>query len=336
MNCRGSCALGLRTPSTLTSYLPVDSGTKAWSARSDLTPEYAAAAHDLLYETTSKLRPSCWENVTPMIRISRADADVATKSDSHTPFVPRPWNAVIQAFGLGAGVDRTGETLVSYAIPFDSLTPTRRADGSTTYRVAARVVGYDLKSGKSFSVDTVREFGAPRTGAGARGHVSGTFEFAVDPGSWQVAVKMWQPGDSLGAYALLTPIRVDDNSPLMLSDLVLGAANGLSWTAPDGNAFPLGVLAAWRVGSTADLYYEVRGVKAGDEYRTVVTVTDPDAKGLPAIQVEANDRAATPTTAARKSIGLAQLKPGTYRLTVTVTHAGVSAMRARDLTIVKP
>jgi tetratricopeptide (TPR) repeat protein len=338
MNFRGSCTLGVLAPTTLTSYLPVD-GSKAsaaaWAARADLTPDYAAAAMDLLYRKGS-LPPSCMDHVTPMIRISRADADVATRTDSHTPFVPHPWNALIQAFALGAGADNSGEALVTLAIPFDSLHSTRHPDGSRTYDVAARIVGYDHLTGNTFAVDTLRQFAAPREAVGSKGHLAGWFEFALDPGDWQIAVRMQQPGDSLGAYSLLPHVKIDAKARLMLSDLVTGANNGANWTAPDGAAFPVNVLGAWSAGGAAELYYEVRGLRPGEQYHTAVTVNDVAGKPSDALHIESTDRATGTTSAVRKTLGLAQLKAGTYHVTVTVSRGTDTATRTHDLLITKP
>ena len=225
---------------------------------------------------------------------------------------------------------------MTFAIPFASLNATHRADGSTTYRVATRIVGYDLKTGRTFSVDSVREFAAPRQGAGVRGHVSGWFEFAVDPGDWQIAVRMRQPGDSLGAYNVFAPVRVDANARLMLSDIVTGATNGVSWPAPDGAAYPLAVLGAWPAGSSADIYYEVRGLAQGTSYHSVIAVSDVADSTKELVRIVATDQATGTMSPVRKSLGLVQLKAGTYRVRVTVTHGADRAMRSREIYIVKP
>lgn len=335
LNFRASCAFGLDRASTLTSYLPVTAVDVSWAARLDLTPEYHAAAMSLLH-SGSQLMPSCWDGVPEMIAVSRADADVVTRTDSHTPFVPRPWNAVIQAFGLGAGADQNGEALVTFAIPFDSLHSTRATDGTRTYDVAARIVGYDHNTGQTFAVDTLRRIPAPRTAVGPQGHLSGWFEFSLDPGDWQIAVRMRQPGDSIGAYSVLPHVQIDAAAALMLSDIVTGAANGAAWPAPDGVTFPVAVLGAWPAGGTADVYYEVRGLRANDDYRTVITVSDADEKSKEVVRIEATDRATGPTTTVRKSLGLAQLKPGSYRIAVSVSYGAETAVRTRELLIGKP
>lgn len=337
MNFRGSCALGVLAPTTLTSYLPVagdSASAPAWAARSDLTPEYAAAADDILFRQP-RMSPSCRDHVVPMIQLSRVDADVATRSDSDTPFVPRPWNAVVQAFGLGSGADRSGEALVTFAIPLDSLHSTRAADGTRTYDIAARIVGYDHVTGRTFETDTLRRIPAPRDFVGVKGHLSAWFELALDPGDWQIAVRLRQPGDSIGAYSLLSHVKIDATARLMLSDLVTGAANGSAWTAPDGAVFPVAVLGAWPAGAAAELYYEVRGLNRGDEYRTAISVKPVDEKLKDVVNIETTDRATGSVSTVRKSLGLAQLKPGSYRIVVTISHGADTATRTRELIIVK-
>ena len=185
LNFRGSCALGRYAATTLTSYLPISPATAGdWLARADLLPEYHEAALQIA-SFVSKFQHvvplTCLDGVQAAVALSRADADVAVRTDSHTPLIRRPWGAVIQAFALGNGVDQSGEGIVTFAIPIDSLHATRTVNGQDVYRVAARIVAYDRGSGRMFAVDSVREITAPRQ-AGALAHLSGWFEFALDAG----------------------------------------------------------------------------------------------------------------------------------------------------------
>ena len=166
LNFRGSCALGRYAATTLTSYLPVSPATAGdWLARADLTPEYHEAALQIA-AFVSKFQHivplTCLDGVRAAVSVSRADADVAVRTDSHTPLIRRPWAAVIQAFALGNGVDQSGEGLVTFAIPIDSLHATRTANGQLMYRVMTRIVAYDRVSGRMVAVDSVREITAPR------------------------------------------------------------------------------------------------------------------------------------------------------------------------------
>ena len=73
-----------------------------------------------------------------------------------------------------------------------------------------------------------------------------------------------------------------------------------------------------------------------DDYRTVITVSDADEKSKEVVRIEATDRATGPATTVRKSLGLAQLKPGRYRIAVRVSHGAETAVRTRELLIAKP
>jgi hypothetical protein len=339
LNFRGSCALGRYAATTLTSYLPVSPASSGdWLARADLLPEYREAAQQIA-GFVSKFQHvvplTCLDGVQAAVALSRSDADVAVRTDSHTPLIRRPWGAVIQAFALGNGTDQSGEGLVTFAIPIDSLHATRAANGASVYRLVTRIVAYDRASGRMFAVDSVREITAPRP-AGALAHLSGWFEFALDAGDWQVGIRMNQGLDSTGAYALAPHLRVDAGLTLSLSDLVTGAANGLDWPAPDGGRFPINVLGAWPNAGTADVYFQVNGLHAGDAYHTVVEVrplepTAREANDL--VHLESADRATGAVTTVRKSLGLAQLKAGTYRLIVSVDAAGRRAEREQHLLV---
>jgi hypothetical protein len=341
LNFRGSCALGRYAATTLTSYLPISPATSGdWLARAELLPEYHEAALQIA-AYVSKFQHvvpmTCLNGVQSVVALSRADADVAVRTDSHTPLIRRPWGAVIQAFALGSGVDQSGEGLVTFAIPIDSLHAARVPNGKLVYNLTARIVGYDRASGRMFTIDSMREITAPKQ-AGAQAHLSGWFEFALDAGDWEVAVRMNQGLDSTGAYALAPHIKVDAGTTLSLSDLVTGSVNGLDWPAPDGSSFPLNVLGAWENGGTAEVYYQVNGLNANDAYHAVVEVRplEPTAKeSKDVVHVESTDRATGPVTTVRKSLGLAQLKPGIYRLIVSVDAGARHAEREQHVLVLQ-
>lgn len=341
LNFRGSCALGRYAATTLTSYLPISSATAGdWLARAALLPEYHEAALQIaayISKFQQVVPITCQTGPQAAVALSRADADVAVRTDSHTPLILRPWGAVIQAFALGSGVDQSGEGLVTFAIPIDSLHATRAPNGQLVYKVAARIVGYDRASGRMFTIDSVREIAAPKQ-AGAQAHLSGWFEFALDTGDWQVAIRMNQGVDSTGAYALASHVRVDAGTTLSLSDLVTGSANGLDWPAPDGGTFPLNVLGAWPASGSAEVYYEVNGLHADEPYHAMVEVRPLEPTATAAkdvVHLESTDRATGPVTTVRKSLGLAQLKFGIYRLIVSVDAGGRHAEREQHILVLE-
>jgi tetratricopeptide (TPR) repeat protein len=336
LNFRGSEAFGRYAATTLSSYLPVGPATIGdWMARIDLLPEYAAAAMEMYqYQFGGTHLPwTCLPHVQVAIKKSRQDADVATTTDTDTPFVPKPWNAVERAFGLGAGA-RSGMALVAFAIPVTALHGTPFMSDRSIYDVAFRIVAYQRSTGKTVTVDTVRHVLAPpHLGKGQ--NLAGWFEIPLAAGDWQIAVRAWQPGDSLGAYTLQRDVHVAPGAGLTLSDIVPGASGGDPWPARDGAVFPLNVLETWPAGGVAQLYFEVGGLPRGTTYRTVITV---HAVGGNAdlVRLATTDRASGPVTVVRKDLGLSRLKPGQYQLTVTIASGTESVSRQQQIVVERP
>ncbi|HET8648937.1 MAG TPA: hypothetical protein VFL95_02765, partial [Gemmatimonadales bacterium] len=143
-----------------------------------------------------------------------------------------------------------------------------------------------------------------------------------------------------GALVGLDSVEVPDpaSSRLGLSDIILGRpGSGLTWTPPGGAPVPLNPLNAFPPGGTVALYYQVSGLAPGARYRTDVSLAPADdPKGRAVVTLSFTDRAASRWTEVRRTVGLAQLKPGHYRLTVKVAGPnGETATRSGLVNIVK-
>lgn len=90
---------------------------------------------------------------------------------------------------------------------------------------------------------------------------------------------------------------------------------------------------AWQSGSDLELWFEVRGLDAGTEFRTRLEVV-PEGRGRRSVQVEGTDRAAGPVTALRRTLELRDLDPGNYLVKLTVTSGGTALTRQRAITVV--
>ena len=128
-------------------------------------------------------------------------------------------------------------------------------------------------------------------------------------------------------------LRVDGGAEFSLSDIVIGRDGAPAWLATDGAPFPLNALGAYPAGGTAELYYEVHGLKSGDAYRTTIAVRSPTARAKEGIRILSIDRATGLVTHVRKSLGLQQLKPGSYQLIVTISANGRQATREQPLLV---
>ncbi len=325
---RASCALGLHSPTTLSGYLPVSFGV--YLPRASMLPEYWAATQALLGRHV--VPATCRSPVRAVIAESRDDAHIATHIDTDTPPIIRPWNSVVQMFALGHAREGTGMALVSFALAGPQIHGDATADGRFTYPIAFRIVAFEHTSGRRFTVDTVRHFTLNR-GLLAGQSIVAFFELPVGAGTWQVAVRANQGNDSSGVYSMKRDLRVDGGDEFSLSDIVIGRNGSPAWHATDGAPFPLNALGAYPAGGTAELYYEVHGLEAGDAYRTTIEVRSPAARAKDGIRILSTDRATGLVTHVRKSLGLQQLKPGSYRVIVTVAAKDRQATREQLLLV---
>jgi hypothetical protein len=248
------------------------------------------------------------------------------------PPVIQPWNAALRFFALGSAGDGSGRALVTFAIPVEELEAETLANGATVWPVNFRIVAYRPTDGRRIDVDSTRRFIAAASEPGSQ--LSGHFELPLGDGAWQLAVLARQPGDTTsGAYALRRNLVVGGPVALTLGDIVTGREAQPVWRAPDG-PFPVNTLGTWVEGSTLELWYEVRGLEAGESYRTTIEVVPGERRLGDPIRVITTDVSTGAVTTVCKAIGLGQLRAGQYRLLVTVESEGNRAEREQDILIV--
>lgn len=327
---RASHALGLGAATTLSSYLPAQNGG-AWLALAALLPEYQAAAIQVAnYQGVQPL--TCLTQVREAIAHHRVDATVGIDTDSDTPPITAPWQASTRFFGLGHGEDGSGRALLTFALPLDRLHGESLADGTRAHRVRFRIAAYRPADGARVDIDTTRTF---LVGAAPRGgYLAGWFELPLTPGRWHVALRVRQPGDTADhLYALRRGLTIDGAPKLSLSDIVTGSPGNVAWRAPDG-PFPVNTLGTWPRDGDAELWYEVRGLRAGDPFSTTVSITPPDGRTDRSLTITTRDRASATVTVVRRSLGLARLAPGRYTLRVAISAHGETATRSQELVVV--
>jgi hypothetical protein len=181
-----------------------------------------------------------------------------------------------------------------------------------------------------------------RSGA-ATGLVRVSFRAPAGPLRLQV---MAEADSTTGTLVLRESLEVPDaDAGLGLSDLVLGRASlGLSWTAGDGEAVALNPLGGFPRGEPLELYYEVYGLAGGLATADLVLwQAEPgDSAGPPrgddrrALRLRFEERGAGPVTRVRRTVDLAGLAPGHYRLRLLVRDgAGAEAVRAAQLRVTR-
>ncbi len=328
----GSTTFGKHAPTTLISYLPFNFG--AWMTLAQFLPEYQAAAYILDPDRRSIRPKSCLDPMQVAVRSQRDDATVAITTDSDSPRITLPWNAPLQFFALGTGADRNGRALVTFAIPVRDLTAKTLPSGQLGYEVAFRVVAWERVTGQRVEVDTTRRFRAAAN-TPESSYLTGWLEVPLGPGNWQLAVRAQQDDSLAGAYGMRRGLMLDRGGALTLSDIVTGLAGSPERWTPDGTPFPLNALGTWREGSTVELYFEVRGLAAGDGYTTTLEVFPADRHQKEQIGVRVPDVATGALTSVRRSLALGSLKRGEYRLVVTIGARGRTAVREQAILVVR-
>lgn len=328
---RGSKALGTYAATTLTSYLPL-SYVDEWLAVGQKIPQYAKAASSMQHP--SRVVPmSCMPGIGQAIDKSRGDATLGISTDSDSPRITKPWNAVLDIFALGSGREETGRALFTFALPVGKLATTPRDSGRAGIDVHFRLSAFERTSGRLVQLDTTRHFstnGAPQPNQ----YLTGYFELPLESGTWSVSMLAWQRNDSSGAFADVRGEEIPVGDRLALSDVVTGAENGRPLLATPSGPLMLNPLGAWRRNVAAELYAEVHGLAAGAPFETTIEIRSAERGHRQSITQRTTERATGASTPLRRTVGLDRLTPGRYRLVVTVTSGGQTAKQSRDLIVV--
>lgn len=127
------------------------------------------------------------------------------------------------------------------------------------------------------------------------------------------------------------------SGPLVLSDLILGAASqGQTWTTTTGTAVSLAPLGAFDKAEPVSLYWQVRSAVARDSVRIRVALFREEGRGeQAALALEFTERLGTGLTEISRRIGIDRLGGGAYRLEVTLSdpRTGDVAKRSARLLI---
>ncbi|MGE3496106.1 MAG: hypothetical protein AB7N73_15530 [Gemmatimonadales bacterium] len=265
----------------------------------------------------------------------QAQIERATTTDANPRVFEKSVQPIVQLYGLmvpGAG---RSVALAAFALPADQLEWTQppAAGGRTVYsvRMLLSLLGPD---GRRLDVDTLRHFAVPRPLDKGQ-YLSGTLEVPLAPGRYQGSLLLTQ-ADGRGAVATLPGIGVPSpTGRLALSSIVLGReSSGALWRTPSGGV-PLNPLGAFTEKGEAELYYQVVGMAPGTRYTTVLDFVELSTPDEVALSLTFEDTPGQPTAEVQRTVGLANLKPGRYRLRVTLTGGGMSAAETAILTVVK-
>jgi GWxTD domain-containing protein len=261
--------------------------------------------------------------------MSRQSLRTATSTDSWRPRFARRLSAKVDyaVFGL----DSTGARLhVAYAVPFAETRASWLGAGAE-YPLRLRVSGFDESGETVVALDsTTRPVSSEVFG---ERWLAGTLSVPIPVGRLRVRVGI-QDGDSVGTLLPLRSFEVLPPGQLGLSDLSIGVRSHPWFAEPAPNEtvalLPLGLL--WRT-DRAELAYEISS-SPGVPLQSQITLMRADDHAA----VISNRRATHPAGPGRQLVRhvleLHKLKPGFYRIEVTVTDGrGGLARRSREFDI---
>jgi hypothetical protein len=267
----------------------------------------------------------------------KAFVDLATTTDSYHREFTHAVHPSVQMYGLARSAGPP-QLVVTFALPGDALVPTT---SSTTgnrpvYEVELRLMGARTADGRQVDFDTLRDFMTPRLLRNGE-YITGVEALSVAAGDYDVSMTVTQ-ADGRGAVAHLARVTVPGATPaLAVSDLVLGStASSVRWNSGSTDV-ALNPLNTFTRSSGAEVYYQLSGLHPGTNYQTKFEFFDAaDSLGTkPRLTLASAAVTNVDHVEISRSLGLANLGPGRYRLKLTVSAGGASASSEAWLTIVK-
>lgn len=270
-----------------------------------------------------------------VVREGRQEIARATTTDANPRTFTKSITPLVQFYGLIAPDENRSVGLATFAVPGDQLEWTKpaAAGGRTVYTVRMVLALLD-KDGHRTDVDSTRYFATPQPLAKGQ-YLTGTLAMPLASGNYQGSLLLSQP-DGRGAVASLSAIRVPrPTGALELSSVVLGRVGGGEPWRSGSSTVPLNPLGAFTEKGKAELYFQVIGAKPGTEYATTLEFFEADKPDESALTLTFKEKAKQSFEAVARTIDLANLKPGRYRLRVNVSGGGTKASESTRLTIQK-
>ena len=327
----GSLALGRSAPTTLYSYIPLEANLLYRVAALD--PRYRKVAFAAELERAGMRRAGpveCMPTRMELRRETREAMIASVETDSYSLLFPAPLDPILQAVAVGQPHNGTGRLLVVFAVPGDRLTPEPIDGGGVRYRLGVRISAVDRQHQLIRGLDSLRSFVARDTiRAGA--FLTGLVEMPAPAGAYTVRVAVYQQDERAGSAANLGTVALGSGQGgLGMSDLLLEReTGGLRWDNR-GTVVMLNALNAYRAGDAAPVFYEAYGLRPGRSYETTLSVRRLDGGDDRGVSLVFDEKADRPAMQLRRTIGLEDLDPGQYRLTVTIVEEGTGATATRS------
>ena len=203
--------------------------------------------------------------------------------------------------------------------------------GQVRLPVRIRVGFYDASGvpGPAFDRDTVLKVRRTEDGLEAQGRL----EFALPPGAWLYRVGV-ETSDSTGRILPEDSVRVEPvtGSSLSLSGIALGTrSKGVEWVSAPGDTAVFNPSATFDPADQVELYFEAYGLETTQPVRTEVRIAQG---GRDALRLSYEQPVSGTPLRVRRSLDIANVKPGKYRLEVrVVTQSGEEATTTREIEV---
>ncbi|MDX2206187.1 MAG: hypothetical protein SFU57_00955 [Gemmatimonadales bacterium] len=262
----------------------------------------------------------------------------ATETDDYVRPIERTLSPLIQIYGLTHLTSDGPRLVASFAIPGEELTATQpaTANGRYIYSLTIRFDAVRRSDGVRFGVDTLRHFAT--TALVAKGaFLVGTVELPVAPGEWTASLTL-ATHDGRLAVANLGRVTAPAVGGVVLSDLVFGKVGGGAEWSSGRSRVSLNPLNTFTEKGEAAVYVQVRGIARDASYRAVFEFFDGNddvADATPKLTLSFTEQSPGGIQELQRTLGLGQLKPGGYRVRLTVTADGGTATSEGWLRVVK-
>lgn len=259
--------------------------------------------------------------------IVEGSIEVATVTDANVRHYRRSIASEADAVAIG---ELDGSPLVHLIIAVPLEDEQLDAD-QVRLPVRIRVGFYDASGvpGQAFDRDTVLKVRRTEDGLEAQGRL----EFALPPGAWLYRVGV-ETSDSTGRILPEDSVRVEpvSGSPLSLSGIALGTrSKGVEWVSAPGDTAVFNPRATFDPADQVELYFEAYGLETTQPVRTEVRIAQGKRDAL---RLSYEQPVSGTPLRVRRSLDIANVKPGKYRLEVrVVTQSGEEATTAREIEV---
>jgi GWxTD domain-containing protein len=273
-----------------------------------------------------------------------ADVKVGTTTDSYAHRFAQPMGARIEALTAGRE-GAQGLVHIAYAIDVLSVTPTKSDDG-WLYPVQIRVQLRDSRDSVISALEERRAFRSTQL-LGRRETLLGRVALAAPPGTQTLRVVLEHTVD-IGTATGPVKIVIPAVKPGILTggDLILGHSNiALVWLRAPDDSVRFNPTGSFAPVQELELYQELYGLEAGQDYRFELTVSR-ERDGLlgkviggdsKALTLSGEEKAIGPITPVRRFLDISTLEPGRYAVKVEYRAAGAGKLtRSRSFQIRAP